>query len=195
MPPPPVRGGRRLRLQSPQYTGRSDIGSNGSSSIAFPQSAHFRSRCRTSTIRLSPKPIRSPFCSLGPSSTDCRRRSLQTDTVPQSSAKGKTASPRALRDARRPAAQPCAHSMPCGHRSTRVRPSTMTYAASLSRSSSVRAVGSSTRVHRRRRYSPDGRPPMRRSGCGAESWIAFLSLWPRRLLHAPLPRWGLFGLR
>jgi len=103
MPPPPVLGGRRLRLQSPQYTGRSDIGSNGSSSIAFPQSAHFRSRCRTSTIRLSPKPIRSPFCSLGPSSTDCRRRSLQTDTVPQSSAKGKTASPRALRDARRPA--------------------------------------------------------------------------------------------
>ena len=105
MPPPPVLGGRRLRLQSPQYTGRSDIGSNGSSSIAFPQSAHFRSRCRTSTIRLSPKPIRSPFCSLGPSSTDCRRRSLQTDTVPQSSAKGKTASPRALRDARRPAAR------------------------------------------------------------------------------------------
>lgn len=62
-PPPllPLRGGRRLRLQSPQYTGRSDVGSNGSSSIAFPQSAHFKPRWRTSTILRSPKLIRSPF--------------------------------------------------------------------------------------------------------------------------------------
>ena len=50
-----------MRLQSPQYTGRSDFGSNGSSSIATPQSAHFKSRCRTSIILRSPKAIISPL--------------------------------------------------------------------------------------------------------------------------------------
>ncbi len=45
-------GGRRLRAHSPQYTGRSSLGTNGSSLISVPHSAHFKPRWLTSFIRL-----------------------------------------------------------------------------------------------------------------------------------------------
>ena len=78
-----------MRLQSPQYTGRSDFGSNGSSSIATPQSAHFKSRCRTSNILRSPKAIRSPFVRARSVHIGCRRRSPHRPTVPQLAKKRK----------------------------------------------------------------------------------------------------------
>ncbi len=70
-------GGRRFRAHSPQYTGRSSLGTKGSSLMSTAQSAHFKPRWLTSFIRFRNSLMLSP--SVG--RYDVRCSTIALDTV------------------------------------------------------------------------------------------------------------------